>query len=248
MIIKNRFVLSCLMVCLTLLVISTSDAQQWSISGTAYDIDSKKIIYTEHYQLEVGEQGLPTKAQVQYRDPDGQEFANKTIDYHHNSVAPDIDFFDQRNQTSIVVSHQPRTIEIRSRHDNHVELQKVDYQPDENVVIDAGFNRFVLQHWDALLAGKKILFSFLSIDRAKLIDFSLEKISQNQQQLVLAIKPDSFFVGLMVDPIYLTYSIESKKLVIYQGLTNLQRSKDGTLQNGNFVARIEYVYHQQSSP
>ncbi|WP_416308282.1 hypothetical protein [Neptunicella sp. SCSIO 80796] len=220
-------------------------AAQWFVDGIAYAPNSQQTLYTEHHQVSVDQLGQTLQSKVLYRSPDGQQFADKVIDYRHSQTAPDVLFSDHRNQTQIEVVNKPQSIVITYTTAGKQQRQSVGYKAEDKVVIDAGFNHFVLQHWSALLAGDKIVFAFLAIDRAKLIDFSVEKIAQTADKLELAIKPDSFFIGLLVDPIVLSYSRHSRQLQTYQGLTNLQRAEKGQLKSGNFVARIEYVYQQQ---
>ena len=49
-------------------------------------------------------------------------------------------------------------------------------------------------------------------------------------------------------PIYLTYDIQYKRLIRFEGITNLEMVEQGKGLGDNFVARIEYSYPLNEQP
>ena len=49
---------------------------------------------------------------------------------------------------------------------------------------------------------------------------------------------------MLVDPIVLEYDLESKRLLSFEGLTNIERFNNGKRSEENYVARIDYYYQE----
>jgi hypothetical protein len=179
---------------------------------------------------------------VQYVNPKGKLFATKQVDYSLSLTAPSIYFRDLRNDHSVEVKYNSPQLWLKYFNKQQERSVRLTTDPDEKVVIDAGFDQFVQQHWQQLLEGRTLSFEFLAISRAKLIGFKITQVAQKKDRAILQIYPRNFFLGLVLRPIELTYQISTKRLLEYNGLTNIAKVVNGKVQDDNYVARIEYSY------
>jgi hypothetical protein len=210
--------------------------------GKAYDPSSGQLLYTEKYQMQVDKKGHYLNASVQYVNPKGKLFATKQVDYSLSLTAPSIYFRDLRNDHSVEVKYNSPQLWLKYFNKQQERSVRLTTDPDEKVVIDAGFDQFVQQHWQQLLEGRTLSFEFLAISRAKLIGFKITQVAQKKDRAILQIYPRNFFLGLVLRPIELTYQISTKRLLEYNGLTNIAKVVNGKVQDDNYVARIEYSY------
>jgi hypothetical protein len=100
----------------------------------------------------------------------------------------------------------------------------------------------LLQYWDVLIDKQTLEFEFLAPTRAQLISFSLASVFQDDAIIELSLAPSNFFLRLLVDPIKLTYDKVTKRILIYEGLTNIEKTKQGEATGEYYIARIEYRY------
>lgn len=184
------------------------------IVGRAEALDSDQFLYSEHYAC--GEEGL--HCEVEYRNPDGTVIARKSLDYSDSLHAPEVVMRDLRRDETTVVDMAPR----------------------EDLVVDAGFDNFVRSRWDTLVAGDTVRFSFRVVNIDRMLSMKAraqENDDCKDETLCLDVEVDSFFLGLLTDPIELTYARDTRRLLRFRGVSNL-KAPDG----GRQTVDIRYEY------
>jgi hypothetical protein len=188
-----------------------------TVIGNAYDRDTGHFLYSEHHFC-AADQMLCT---VQYRDNLGEIFATKDLDYRQNPISPSLTMTDYRRdmQLSIPASEQP------------------------NVVVDAGFDNYVRSIWEDLDAGDKATFPFLVAGFDKPVKMKALRNDSDDctsAELCLEINLDSWFLGMIIDPIALSYSRADRKLRRFSGISNI-KDEDGDSLNVD----IRYQYDEE---
>lgn len=93
------------------------------------------------------------------------------------------------------------------------------------------FVPFVETHWDELLSGKEFSMRYPVLSRKETIGFDLEKSKElswkGKPAIEFKMSASSFFVSALVDPLYLTFDKETKKLVKMVGRTVPREFKNG---------------------
>ena len=169
-----------------------------TVVGDAYDMDSGEYLYSEHHQC------MPDNSfcDVLYRDEQGELIARKQVDYSQNMQSPSLQMED-------------------FRHTRQFQLQP---RPDPELVVDAGFDNYVRLRWDDLQDGGTVAFPFLVMGRDKPIDMRAKRVEGEQcnpGEMCLEVGLDSWLLGMLVDPIALTYEKESRRLLRFRGISNL---------------------------
>jgi|TARA_B110000211_G_scaffold116429_1_gene134853 hypothetical protein len=232
--------------------------------GYAYDIDSKKLVYSEHHQYVT-----PTLHQVEYKEPSGEIFATKTIDYSHSYFAPDFTQHNLRNGEKVAVYRRDSVNEKIKYAINYQENSKEDSESNTlklrpRMVIDAGFDHFITKNWDALLAQESLTIDYLipsALDHYELTvkentctnttakknpesnDIESNDIERNDDESIhcFSISASSFFIGLFSSELGLTYAQNNTskiiRLIEFRGRSNIS-DQDGNYQDVN----INYTY------
>lgn len=78
------------------------------------------------------------------------------------------------------------------------------------------FYGFMYANWDALMAGKTVPFRYCVISRMETIGFELKKVDASATQIKIRMKPASYVISLLVDPIHFTFSPD-KTLLSLEG-------------------------------
>ncbi len=211
---------SVLLLVLCLLAFSSETVVAFDIVGEARDVASGDLLY--HEQHNCNSRG--TTCLVSYLDTDGALFAQKQVDYSASLSAPSLTFEDFRTETIVQVVRPPRP----------------------GLVIDAGFDHFVRMHWTELDAGVRLPFQFLPAGRDAPLNMIASRALRSNcpaTQLCLQIALQSRLFSLFVDPIRLTYTRATRRLLRYTGLSNIADAAGGTLD-----VDIFYTYLAATDP
>ena len=222
-------------------------------SGTAYSLDNDQILYREDHTLTMKD-GQPIERTTLYYDADNQLFAEKNNRYRSqfnnsdsnnsdsnntgsdNSATPDFMLTDDRYGYSESMEQDGKRWRVEYKEPEE-SGNKILSQPDYTPVIDAGFDEFVRAHWNDLMEGDTVNFSFAVPSRLEWIDFRLIPLAQKDGTLTVEMRLKSRWIAWLLDPVFLTYDIKSKRLLTYRGLTNIR-----TMNGDGIKAEIRYTY------
>lgn len=207
--------------------------------GMAYDLQSGELLYRETHCI--SRDGLDRE--VLYQDPDDKLIARKLLDYTTGETTPSFVQYNHYSRESIEVGLDQgevsmKVIDSDSRSVNKAALA----QPGETmpVVIDAGFDGFVRQHWDELLAGAEREFQFPFADRQSLVELRIQPLScsyETQTDQCFRLDLANWLLRVLVKPIELGYNADSRRLTRYRGLSNI-----GDANGDGLVVDIRYDY------
>lgn len=219
---------------LLLLAFGTAPAQV-RYEGTAYRASSGALVYREtHWLYRDGGAGARL---VLYRCPDGRAFARKTMREVPSAIAPDFDFVDARLGYREGVRMRGGAREVFHRESRASPLVVRPLPEVRGLVIDAGFDRYVVEHWERLAKGR-VTTPFLVPSRARALDFRIGDAVDAREsgravrryRMVLA-----GLLGFALPPIELTYDVENKRLLRFRGPGTV-RDPRGRLQ----ALRVEF--------
>lgn len=194
--------------------------------------------YTEYHQLQNCEPLTSACQQrVLYRDTQGEEFADKTLEFSNDLPwQPNYRFANSNNGSTEVFTIDNGQGRFEVSRDGKTE--QADIRISSDLVIDAGFHPFVQHHLPQLLAGERVRFRFLSSARMDTLNFRLQLLERQEQQVTLALSLQNALLRAFVSDIVLTYDLNDGRLLRYDGLTNIARPSG----RGNFDAVIDYSY------
>lgn len=92
----------------------------------------------------------------------------------------------------------------------------------KNLVVSASLVPFIQDHWKKLIKGDTIEIRYASIDRSETIGFDLFKSDDDRAvagNVVIKMKPSSFFVAAIVNPLFLHFDPKTKNLTEIYGRT-----------------------------
>ncbi len=209
-----------------------------SYSGNAFDLDTEKLVYAEVHQLVLeGDEVL--ERWVSYRCPNGRAFARKRVQRSRLPAVPSFTLDDRRLDYSegLEVGSDKVEVYVREAGEKAVEREALAEVPP-NLVADAGFDVFVRDNWDALVAGETVRFDFLVPSRLDFLGFKVRQTGEGQ----IYERPARTFrlalggvIGLLVSGIDVSYDADSRAILRFSGLSNV-RDPEGD----NYVVRIDF--------
>ncbi len=201
-----------------------------TFKGIAYELGGDTVLYEEHHQLE-REDGQPVSETVRYLQPKGALIATKKLDYQEPARPSYHIRFDTNGRMERVETG------VEGVYIDRQSKGRLDW-PEGPAVIDSGFHYFIQSHFDSLTTGQSLDFHFLSPSRLSWTPLQIVPQPSSSPHLELKLSLQNPLLSWIIDPIHLTYDRDSRRLLVYRGLTNLPRP-DG---NGNYRARIVYHY------
>ncbi len=217
-----------------LLAVSTAAANT-RYEGLAYAKGTQRLLYTEeHWLKEDGAERL-----VLYRCPTGEPFARKRV--RGKGPAPDFEFIDARTGYAEGVRSGGTGREVFTREAAGAAEQRSPIRPDEALVIDAGFDSFVRQQWDALTAARPARLRFLIPSRREAIRFRVAPGSDSGGTRSFRLSFDAWY-GRALPSLEVTYSARGDRLLRFEGIGNI-RDSAGQYQ----PVRIEFPANRRSA-
>jgi len=226
---------------LALLVASHAWAHlgQGCYTGYAYHSDTGELAYTARYRPADGE-GSRTSWQVIYRDPAGETIGRKSVSFAHHPFVPEFTLQVLRSGDMAGINRTPdgawRMVEQKgSSGERRVET----FDIHEQMAADVGLHPFVRAHFDTLMAGETVPFKLVLAPRQSVLDMRIERIDDTridgQQAVRFRARIDMFLVSWFTQDLVLAYDPESRRLLRYRGLSNMQDD-----QGEPFPVRMRY--------
>jgi hypothetical protein len=203
--------------------------------GKAYPRGGTALLYTEEHYLD-GAADAPRQL-VLYRCPDGAAFARKILRDSPASSSPDFDFVDGRSdyREGVAVDGAQRRIYVQRARGAALESRSIALRDGD--VVDAGFDTYVRDHWDAL-SGRASRISFVLPSHFGAIDLRLgdarDVVEGGVAIRCFRMRLDSWY-GFAAPSIELSYSVADRRLLRFVGIGTI---RDGEGRNQN--VRIEF--------
>ena len=212
-----------------------AEVERWQ--GYAYDLDTQALVYSETHERRY-ESGQLLAGKDTYLDPEGALIAEKELRFEH-PTAPIFTLDDQRIQYREGLKREAAGWVTFKMEPGSGKLQEAPVTLEGEPVADAGFDRYILQEWNALLAGERRTFDFIVPSQLRAIRFRVEKVGEENRQgralVHMELKPDGFLLRNLVSPIQLYYDRDTRQLAEYQGISNVRK-----LNGKGYKVRIEF--------
>ena len=235
--IPARFSLVVLSACLMLAQVH-GQVRHPAYEGKAVDLATGAELYIEDHK-EILEDGRRVGMTSVYRDMSGRVLARRTVDFSKNPFVPDFELVDERDGYTEGASLQGDSLRVYLQKNSESPLEDVMLQIPDPAVVDAGFNNYVQAQWDAIAAGEKQYFNFAAPFAKDYYGFRVYKedevVENDRRMMIVHLDIDNFIIRLFLDPIVLKYDMEARRLVSYEGISNINNDE-----GKSYVVRITY--------
>ena len=210
----------------------SGDDQQFDIVGEAFSLKDQRLIYREFHRVD-GNHHV-----VIYRDPKGNEFSRKTLDFSASDQAPSFKQYNRWSDETIAADNIKGGISLSYRNNRKNIDSTETLMTNNNLIIDAGFNRYITNNWQSLTNGQAAVFDFALADRQDLIALEIEqsdcqKIPATKSSLnnkpektshntvCFSIGADNRLIRWLIGSLNLVYAKDTQQLLRFIGLGNI---------------------------
>lgn len=211
--------------------------QPLNFVGRAFNLDTGQLAYTEEHQVQAS--GIDT---VIYREPDGQQFATKTMDFSAYYFTPDVDQYNTRNGEIIRITRKDSaTLTTRYRASSAKKETDKFLPAGADTVVDAGFHPYILAHWDSLVGGVPETIEYVVPSWQRGITLKIEAVAcADAHPQCFTIKPANVLLSAFASAVELTYDPQSRQIIEFRGTSNIAQK------NGDYE-RVRIVYKYAAS-
>jgi hypothetical protein len=204
------------------------------VQGRAFDLESGKLVYQEFHCDDPDQ----NQTVVEYYDVADKKILSKWLDYKTGFLTPSMVQLDVVSKQTVAMSLVENSINMDGDNFSKPVFLKID--TDLPLVIDAGFDHFIRDYWNELIAGRRLEFQFPVVARQSIFNFEITASNcqyDSQQDQCFSMKPGNWFLSALLDPIELGYDPVSRRLKRYRGLSNVE-DKNGA----GYEVDIHYQY------
>lgn len=220
----------------------TSD-ETYELVGEAFARDSDELLYREFYRFNAD--GWPVE--VIYRLPDDTLMTEKVLTQGGSPLVPS---FVQRNHLNghlVQAEVEADKLTLLYRENTSADSKQTSLSLPDGAVMDAGFDAFMQQHWDKLLAGEQLQMEFLATTQQRFVGLRVQQhpcASATEDSICFRIEAASRLLRWLLDPIDLLYRRDNRQLQQFSGVSNLVMADGETPQ---VVIRYDYSAQTESA-
>ena len=190
------------------------------------DIDSRvngRVFYAQLDQSKpsfffdslVKEKDGKTLAVSTYSDKSGKSLITESVDFQGDRILR-YTYKQSQVDESGEATFEGGKIQMTFLRGGKTEKDSEDYEP--NTVVAPMIAPLLEKKWDALMAGETIRIRYLAIERLETIGFKFfkdrERVLNGKPVVDIVMKPSSFFIAAIVDPIHITIAKEAPHWIV----------------------------------
>ncbi|XGC79415.1 hypothetical protein ACES2L_08750 [Bdellovibrio bacteriovorus] len=202
---------------------------QGTTMANIHELNTKeeKKLFTLSIEIKEKEDGVHTLAV--FRDLQGKEVISEK---GHLQGAKILSYEINQGQTQEKGRFKVEGDKIRFEYEGpNGKKKEAEEKLNGFILSTANFNAFVKENWQTLASGKEMDVRFAVWDRLETVGFTLKKVREASEGankwIELRMKPTSFVIAALVDPIFLLYSTTDQSLLQMKGRVAPKQFKDG---------------------
>lgn len=186
--------------------------------GQAYRLKGGQLLYRESHWLQANGERL-----VLYRCATGEPFARKYVS--DGSPAPDFELVDARDGYREGVRTRDGQREIFTQARTGASERRKSLPSRSQQIIDAGFDAYIRQQWNALTPANPRQVAFVLPSRLDTLAFKLEpRAPRDPAERSFRLSLDAWY-GAAIPGITVTYAQPSRHLLRFEGIGNIRDDK-----------------------
>ncbi|NOU61184.1 hypothetical protein [Marinifilum caeruleilacunae] len=216
----------------------SSGSNDNTYEGIAIDNKSLEFIYKEIHK-ELFEEGKHIRTITSFVCDENNEFAKRELDFRNSFQKPTYRLTDNRSGLLEEVTYRGNNqFDIRYKKNKKSKLKEKSLFVPEPAIVDGGFNYFIKENWDQILSEQKLDFNFLSVAFQDYFSFRIYRVKekeQNDKMVVLKMESQSALLRVLMNPIYISYDSDTRRILKYEGISNIRNPK-----GSSYKALLQY--------
>lgn len=221
-------------------MVSTSVIAQSELQFEASATTKGKLVYTEKHKVTFDSAQKPVRAKTEYIDPSQKVIATMETEFGNSISAPDHVFKNLRSEHIHGIKYtESNTVLYFSDKGAAEKSKNFPREFDKNFLAVGGQGLFyyLRENYSEVQKRKRIPLKFLIPGRLDVYDFELELKGEKEGVAHIELHIKNWILRIFAPKLDVYYDINNKRLVSYQGLSNITDEKGQTQ-----VVNITYKY------
>lgn len=207
----------------TALLACSLTAQAARVVGYVRDANTQRYLYTEVHEQNLAADGATQTGVTTYYDAQGREIGRKTLDFRAHRTVPIYRMdLPALGYSEGISRNLPQALVFKR--DKDQEERNTLPLGEGPVAADEGFNQLLLDQLDTIRQGDTFKFGLIAAGRIDRFSFRARRIDEQTADgimlLRVRVEPDSM-LRMVVPAITLVYDIKARRLMRYEGMSNL---------------------------
>lgn len=200
---------------------------------------SGEIVYTEEHLSIYNSENKLIKLETRYYDEQKNNFGHIFTNYKMHPYLPDYEFKDERRHRQVNVDVRGDTVQAKVSFGKGAEPKLKTYPLKPLLIAGQGLHNYLRSHIDEFATNSKKVteIDFLIPLNEASYSFRIRSKKITESQLTYRVEANSWFMRLVAPAIEITYERKTKRLLVYDGPSNLF-TPDG--EKMNVVITYEY--------
>ncbi|NRA46171.1 MAG: hypothetical protein HRU09_14555 [Oligoflexales bacterium] len=188
------------------------------MQATAFEKDTKKVLYTEKHSLIYDDNKL-LSSHTRYFDPNGKLIAEMKSDYRRSLMMPTYVFEDHRLGSKEGLELRDGKYYIFNENSDKKREEKVIKDP-KGIFSCQGWHYYIVENIEQI-ESKDLSLNLLFPSKLDYYSFDLQKQASEGSTLELSLEFSNWFIRLFAPRLDITYDPVQKKLLSYLGPSNI---------------------------
>ena len=200
-----------------------SKTRRYTAKG--YNQETGKYLFKAKYR-EYWKKGKHITTKIEYiKNKEKKRFSIKRINFVKSLTVPDITYRELETGYFYTVKKQnSKKVTLAFLKDTQSKQLTNTVTVYKDSIADEGSHYFIMKNWSKLLKGDIVNFKFISSPKQNYYSFIVQKEKETKRSVTFVLRASALIIKLIAKPIRVTYDKRSKRIISYQGLTNLHEN------------------------
>lgn len=204
--------------------------------GYAFDLKTDRYLYTEVHE-QVMEGGKWVRGKIGYYGPDGRLRGEKTLDFSADPFIPLYDYRLPAQGYREAITAIDANVSLLKTSDGKTRTAQVPKK--DPITGDSGFHNFLRAHFQELMGGKTVAFTFIAAGNLDSYKFRAKRVEDTRfedRKAVRVLVEANSLLRVVAPNLVVTYDPDEQRLLEYRGPSNVIDPDTGKV----YEARIAY--------
>jgi len=202
--------------------------------------DQSKLLY--NYNHESKTDGEKRTVKNTFTSPGGETVATEDVEFEGGQVKM---YRQVQNQTKSDGKIEVKGDDLIFTHIKDGKSKSAKEKKTDNFVVGPSIVSYLQGRWSDVTGGKDISVRMGVVDRRETVGFTFKKVNEidykGQKAVVVRMKPTSFVIAALVDPLHFTFAADGSRLLELNGRVIPKREEGGKFKDLDAITVYEYM-------
>lgn len=237
----GRFFLAAVSAISATVIVTGAAASTGGFKGKLYDRKNREAAPIYLWAHDVKEEGASRQITNTFTAPDGKPVAVETAEF----TAGRLQKYEQKQlQLNATGKIEVKDGKVNFTYEKDGQTKTASEKLKDNFVVGPSLVGYVEGQWAKIIKGDDVDVRLGVVDRRETVGFTFRKVKETdyhgQKAVVVKMKPTSFVIAALVDPLLFTFTADGTRVLELDGRTIPKRADGGKFKDLDVITVYEY--------